>query len=78
VAGPAQRVDVVAITGHDEISDAPAAHRCVDVVVSGEIRALNGHLVGLYLHERIPATRGRKVPFSPGDRPPAPLHSGLE
>src|SRR5262245_56778303 len=56
------RVDVVAITDHDEIR---GAHRArdfarehpelgVDVVVGEEISTLNGHLLGLFLEELVP------------------------
>lgn len=58
----AGRVNVVAITDHDEVRgarqalafarDHPALE--VDVVVGEEISTLNGHLLGLYLEERVP------------------------
>jgi predicted metal-dependent phosphoesterase TrpH len=56
------RVQVLAITDHDEIQGAREArvfardHRelGVDVVVGEEISTLNGHLLGLYLEERVP------------------------
>ncbi|HEY7648714.1 MAG TPA: CehA/McbA family metallohydrolase [Methylomirabilota bacterium] len=56
------RVNVVAITDHDEIRGAQDArayaldhpHLGVDVVVGEEISTLNGHLLGLYLSERVP------------------------
>lgn len=55
------RVDVVAITDHDEIRGALRARDwarehpelAVDVVVGEEISTLNGHLLGLYLSERV-------------------------
>jgi hypothetical protein len=56
------RLDVVAITDHDEIRGALQARAYalahpelgVDVVVGEEIGTLNGHLLGLYLQERVP------------------------
>jgi predicted metal-dependent phosphoesterase TrpH len=56
------RVDVVAITDHDEIRGALRAREWarehpelgVDVVVGEEISTLNGHLLGLFLEERVP------------------------
>ena len=58
----AGRVQVLAVTDHDEIQGAREArafahdHRelGVDVVVGEEISTLNGHLLGLYLEERVP------------------------
>src|SRR5437660_314202 len=58
----ADRVDVVAITDHDEIRGALQARAFardhadlgVDVVVGEEISTVNGHLLGLYLEERVP------------------------
>jgi hypothetical protein len=58
----AGRLDVVAITDHDEIRGALEArafararpHLGVDVVVGEEISTLNGHLLGLYLAELVP------------------------
>jgi predicted metal-dependent phosphoesterase TrpH len=58
----AGRLDVVAITDHDEIQGALEARAFareradlgVDVVVGEEISTLNGHLLGLYLEERVP------------------------
>ena len=55
------RLDVVAITDHDEIRGAQRASAYarahpelgVDVVVGAEISTLNGHLLGLYLQERV-------------------------
>ena len=57
-----RHVDVVAITDHDEVRGAQLArafahdhaHLGVDVVVGEEISTLNGHLLGLYLEERVP------------------------
>jgi predicted metal-dependent phosphoesterase TrpH len=62
VAVASERVDVVAITDHDEIRGALRArdwareHSELDVgvVVGEEISTLNGHLLGLFLEERIP------------------------
>ena len=62
VAVASERVDVVAITDHDEIRGALRARdwACehpelgVDVVVGEEISTLNGHLLGLFLEERVP------------------------
>jgi predicted metal-dependent phosphoesterase TrpH len=57
-----RRLDVVALTDHDEIRgalrarDFAAAHPQlgVEVVVGEEISTLNGHLLGLWLTERVP------------------------
>jgi predicted metal-dependent phosphoesterase TrpH len=62
VAAAVGRVDVLAITDHDEIRGALAArdHALgrpelgVDVIVGEEISTLNGHLLGLFLEERVP------------------------
>lgn len=62
VAVASERVDVVAITDHDEIRGALRAREWarehpelgVDVVVGEEISSLNGHSLGLFLEERIP------------------------
>ncbi len=62
VAAASGRLDVVAITDHDEVRGALKAREFaldhptlgVDVIVGEEISTLNGHLLGLYLHERIP------------------------
>src|SRR5262245_32656349 len=59
----AGRVDVLAITDHDETAGALQAREFarehpdlgVDVVVGEEVSTLNGHLLALYLEERIPA-----------------------
>lgn len=56
------RVDVVAITDHDEIRGALRARDFarehpelgVDVVVGEEVSTLNGHLLGLFLEECVP------------------------
>jgi len=56
------RLDVVAITDHDEIRGALRARDFarehpelgVDVVVAEEISTLNGHLLGLFLEECVP------------------------
>ena len=57
-----RRLDVVAITDHDEIRGALRARDWarehpelgVDVVVGEEISTLNGHLLGLFLEECVP------------------------
>jgi len=62
VRAAAGRVDVIAITDHDEIRGALRASAFahdhpelgVDVVVGEEISTLNGHLIGLYLSEIVP------------------------
>jgi predicted metal-dependent phosphoesterase TrpH len=62
VAVASERVDVVAITDHDEIRGALRARDWarehpelgVDVVVGEKISTLNGHLLGLFLEECIP------------------------
>jgi predicted metal-dependent phosphoesterase TrpH len=58
----AGRLDVLAVTDHDEIRGALAAREFararpelgVDVVVGEEISTRNGHLLGLYLEEAVP------------------------
>jgi predicted metal-dependent phosphoesterase TrpH len=58
----AGRVDVLAITDHDEIRGALAARQYararpelgVEVVVGEEISTRSGHLLGLFLEERVP------------------------
>ncbi len=58
----AGRVDVLAITDHDEIRGALLARQFarsrpelgVEVVVGEEISTRNGHLLGLFLEERVP------------------------
>jgi predicted metal-dependent phosphoesterase TrpH len=62
VRAAAGRVDVIGLTDHDEIRGAlrarefAAAHPelGVDVVVGEEISTLNGHLIGLWLQEKVP------------------------
>jgi predicted metal-dependent phosphoesterase TrpH len=62
VRAAAGRVDVLALTDHDEIRGALHARAFaaehpglgVDVVVGEEISTLNGHLIGLWLQERVP------------------------
>jgi len=62
VRAAAGRLNVVAITDHDEIRGAQRARAFardhpelgVDVVVGEEISTLNGHLLGLYLSEVVP------------------------
>ena len=61
VKAAAGRVDVLAITDHDEVRGARAAREFavehpelgVDVVVGEEISTRNGHLIGLWLTERV-------------------------
>jgi len=56
------RLDVIAFTDHDEIGGALRAQAFaaqhpelgVDVVIGEEISTLNGHLIGLFLEERVP------------------------
>ena len=87
-------LDVIAITDHERIDAALHARRLardrgyrVDVVVGEEITTLNGHLVGLYLTERVKPLRslrstivaiheqgGLAVPAHP--LPPYPLCIG--
>jgi predicted metal-dependent phosphoesterase TrpH len=63
VRAAAGRVDVLAITDHDHIAGAQRAREFarahpelgVDVVVGEEVSTLNGHVLALYLEERIPA-----------------------
>ena len=58
----AGQVDVVAITDHDEVRGALIARAFararpdlgVEVVVGEEISTRNGHLIGLFLEERVP------------------------
>jgi hypothetical protein len=62
VRAAAGRLDVVALTDHDEIRGAVRARDCaavhpelgVDVVIGEEISTLNGHLIGLWLEEAVP------------------------
>ena len=62
VRAAAGRVDVIALTDHDEIRGALRAQQFaadhpelgVEVVVGEEISTLNGHLIGLWLRERVP------------------------
>jgi predicted metal-dependent phosphoesterase TrpH len=62
LAAARRRLDVLAITDHDEIRGALRAHDFaaaqpvlgVEVVVGEEISTLNGHLLGLWLTERVP------------------------
>src|SRR5262245_43000742 len=57
-----RRLDVLAITDHDEILGALAARQYaaarpelgVEVVVGEEISTQNGHMLGLFLEERVP------------------------
>ncbi len=62
VRAAAGRVDVLAVTDHDEIRGARIAreyaldhpHLGVEVVVGEEISTRNGHLIGLWLEEVVP------------------------
>ena len=62
VRAAAGRMDVLAITDHDEIRGARIAREFaldhpqlgVDVVVGEEISTRNGHLIGLWLEEAVP------------------------
>jgi predicted metal-dependent phosphoesterase TrpH len=62
VRAAAGRVDILALTDHDDIRGALLAREYarenpalrVDVVVGEEISTRNGHLLGLWLQERIP------------------------
>jgi predicted metal-dependent phosphoesterase TrpH len=62
VRAAAGRVDVLALTDHDEITGALRARDFardhpalgVDVVIGEEISTLNGHLLALYVEERVP------------------------
>ena len=62
LAAARRRLDVIALTDHDDIRgavrarDFAAAHASlgVGVVVGAEISTLNGHLLGLWLSERVP------------------------
>lgn len=62
LAAARRRLDVLAITDHDEIRGALRARDFaaaqpalgVEVVVGEEISTLNGHLLGLWLSERVP------------------------
>jgi predicted metal-dependent phosphoesterase TrpH len=65
VRAAAGRVDVVAVTDHDEIRGAVRARDFarthpelgVEVVVGAEVSTLNGHLLGLYLEAPVPPHR---------------------
>jgi pimeloyl-ACP methyl ester carboxylesterase len=68
------RLDVLAITDHDEIRGAFRAREWalarpelgVDVVVGEEISTLNGHLLGLFLEELVPpGLTALEVPHRP-------------
>jgi predicted metal-dependent phosphoesterase TrpH len=75
VRGAAGRVDVLALTDHDEIRGAILAREFarnnpalgVEVVVGEEISTLNGHLIGLWLETRVP-------PGLPAERTIALIH----
>jgi predicted metal-dependent phosphoesterase TrpH len=85
VDAAAGRVEVLAITDHDEIRGALEAHDYaaahpelgVEVVVGEEISTLNGHVIGLWLGERIPpgltAERTIDEIHAQGGLPDAPL-----
>jgi predicted metal-dependent phosphoesterase TrpH len=61
VLAAAGRVDLLALTDHDEIEGALRARAFarsrpelgVDVIVGEEVSTLNGHLLGLYIEERV-------------------------
>ncbi|MBK9120023.1 MAG: PHP domain-containing protein [Phycisphaerales bacterium] len=55
-AARAQGVDCVAITDHDEIAGALAVRALggVRVIVGEEVSSQDGHIIGLFLQERIP------------------------
>jgi predicted metal-dependent phosphoesterase TrpH len=63
VRAAAGSLDVVAITDHDQIGGALAARAFaarrpevgVEVVAGEEISSRNGHLISLYLEERVPS-----------------------
>ena len=63
VRAAAGRLDVIALTDHDDIHGALRARDFalrhpelgVDVVVGEEVSSLNGHVIGLWLQERVPA-----------------------
>ena len=63
IRAAAGRVDVLAITDHDEIRGAVLAREFarehpqlgIEVVVGEEISTRNGHLIGLWLEEAVPA-----------------------
>jgi len=62
VLAAAGRLDVLALTDHDETRGAVAARAFarahpelgVDVIIGEEISTRNGHLIGLFLEERVP------------------------
>jgi len=62
VLAAAGRVDVLALTDHDEIAGARRAREFarrrpelgVDVIVGEEVSTLNGHLLALFIEERVP------------------------
>lgn len=62
VVAASGRVDVLAVTDHDEIAGALLARAFartrpdlgVDVIVGEEISTLNGHVLALYINERVP------------------------
>ena len=49
-------VDCVAVTDHNEIAGALAARALggVQIIVGEEITSADGHIIGLFLHERVP------------------------
>ncbi len=56
-----QGVDCLAVTDHDEIAGAfearrlaTAGPRLVHVIIGEEISSTDGHILGLFLHERVP------------------------
>jgi predicted metal-dependent phosphoesterase TrpH len=62
VVAASGRVDVLAVTDHDEIEGALQArdfsvarpHLGIDVIVGEEVSSLNGHVLALYIDERVP------------------------
>jgi len=62
VRAAAGRVDVIALTDHDDIRGARRARDFalrhpelgIDVVIGEEVSTLNGHLIGLWLQEAVP------------------------
>ena len=62
VLAAAGRVDVLALTDHDEVAGALRAREFarerpelgVDVIVGEEVSTLNGHVLALYIDERVP------------------------
>jgi predicted metal-dependent phosphoesterase TrpH len=88
VVAAAGRVDVLAVTDHDEIGGAIGARDFaqarpelgVDVIVGEEVSTLNGHVLALFIGERVPPglTAARTVELIHGQGglaiAPHPLH----